>query len=141
MSDPRGLSTIGLYEVVNYIDEGSFAWVFEVRRTDHRVLERRRLALKMLKPDAARGDDAVRAGALTDEAGQLSDDAKLADDVAGHADDAEGALGDAADLALELAPEDDEAGEDAPSEIDSTLVGTAVLVVVGLFVVRRWRRG
>ena len=57
--DPRTLTHIGRYEVVRYVDEGAFAWVFEVRDLDP-VFAGRRLALKMLKPEAARGDEFQR---------------------------------------------------------------------------------
>ncbi|MEZ4217982.1 MAG: serine/threonine-protein kinase [Myxococcota bacterium] len=57
--DPRSLSRIGRYDVVRYVDEGAFAWVFEVRDLDP-VFAGRRLALKMLKPEAARGDEFQR---------------------------------------------------------------------------------
>jgi len=50
--DPRSLRNVGPYEVKRYVDEGAFAWVFEV--VDPRLASRR-LALKMLKPDAAQG--------------------------------------------------------------------------------------
>jgi tetratricopeptide (TPR) repeat protein len=48
------LTTIGPYAVRRFIAEGGFAWVYEV--SDPRF-PLRRLALKMLKPEAARGDE------------------------------------------------------------------------------------
>jgi len=51
------LKQIGPYVVRRFIAEGGMAWVFEV--TD-RTFEGRRLALKMLKPAAAQGDEFQR---------------------------------------------------------------------------------
>ena len=67
--DVSSLQRIGPYQVVRYIDEGAFAWVFEV--VDPKF-ERRRLALKMLKPEAAVGEEfqrqlAIRAGETTSD--------------------------------------------------------------------------
>jgi aminoglycoside phosphotransferase (APT) family kinase protein len=52
--DVRKLDRIGPYKVTRYIDEGAFAWVFEV--VDPKF-EGRRLALKMLMPEAAAGEE------------------------------------------------------------------------------------
>jgi serine/threonine protein kinase len=52
--DPTNLETIGPYTVRRLVGEGAFAWVFEV--TDPKFLGRR-LALKMLKPEAAAGEE------------------------------------------------------------------------------------
>ena len=51
--DPLSLSSIGPYPVERFIAEGGMAWVFEVR--DTRFDARR--ALKMLKPQAAAGEE------------------------------------------------------------------------------------
>jgi hypothetical protein len=50
--DARSITQIGPYRVTRYVDEGAFAWVFEV--VDPKF-EGRRLALKMLMPEAAAG--------------------------------------------------------------------------------------
>jgi hypothetical protein len=52
--DIRSLESIGPYRVTRYVDEGAFAWVFEV--VDPKF-EGRRLALKMLMPEAAAGEE------------------------------------------------------------------------------------
>jgi serine/threonine-protein kinase len=52
--NPRELRQIGPYEVKCFIDEGAFAWVYEV--ADPKFAGRR-LALKMLKPEAAAGEE------------------------------------------------------------------------------------
>jgi hypothetical protein len=52
--DPRQLQQIGPYKVRRFIDEGAFAWVYEV--TDPKFAGRR-LALKVLKPEAAAGEE------------------------------------------------------------------------------------
>ncbi len=52
--DVRSLSQIGPYRITRYIDEGAFAWVFEV--VDPKFAGRR-LALKMLMPEAAAGEE------------------------------------------------------------------------------------
>ena len=52
--DVRSLEQIGPYRVTRYVDEGAFAWVFEV--VDPKF-EGRRLALKMLMPEAAAGEE------------------------------------------------------------------------------------
>jgi tRNA A-37 threonylcarbamoyl transferase component Bud32 len=52
--DPNQVEQIGLYRVVRFIDAGAFAWVFEV--VDPKFAGRR-LALKMLKPEAAQGEE------------------------------------------------------------------------------------
>ena len=52
--DARSLEQIGPYRVTRYVDEGAFAWVFEV--ADPRFAGRR-LALKMLMPEAAAGEE------------------------------------------------------------------------------------
>jgi serine/threonine protein kinase len=52
--DVRSLEQIGPYRVARYVDEGAFAWVFEV--VDPKF-EGRRLALKMLMPEAAAGEE------------------------------------------------------------------------------------
>ncbi|MGH0034587.1 MAG: protein kinase domain-containing protein [Myxococcota bacterium] len=52
--DPRSLEQIGPYRVTRFIDEGAFAWVFEV--VDPKFAGRR-LALKVLKPEAAAGEE------------------------------------------------------------------------------------
>jgi hypothetical protein len=52
--DVRALEQIGPYRVARYVDEGAFAWVFEV--VDPKF-EGRRLALKMLMPEAAAGEE------------------------------------------------------------------------------------
>jgi hypothetical protein len=52
--DVSALEQIGPYKVVRFIDAGAFAWVFEV--VDPKF-EGRRLALKMLKPEAAAGEE------------------------------------------------------------------------------------
>jgi serine/threonine-protein kinase len=62
----RDLRQIGPYTVNRFIDEGGFAWVFEV--SDPKFAGRR-LALKMLKPEAAAGDEFRR---FEDEAGLLA---------------------------------------------------------------------
>ncbi len=51
--NPRELDRIGRYRVRRFIAEGGMAWVFEV---EDPTFEGRRLALKMLKPEAAEGD-------------------------------------------------------------------------------------
>ncbi len=50
----ESISQIGPYRVIRFIAEGGFAWVYEVADPK---FERRRLALKMLKPHAAHGDE------------------------------------------------------------------------------------
>ncbi len=55
--DVRSLQQIGPYRVTRYIDEGAFAWVFEV--VDPKF-EGRRLALKLLMPEAAAGEEVRR---------------------------------------------------------------------------------
>jgi len=55
--EPRELEQIGPYRVTRYVDAGAFAWVFEV--TDPKFAGRR-LALKLLKPEAAQGDEFLR---------------------------------------------------------------------------------
>jgi hypothetical protein len=52
--DARSITQIGPYRVMRYVDEGAFAWVFEV--VDPKF-EGRRLALKMLMPEAAAGEE------------------------------------------------------------------------------------
>jgi len=52
--DVTSLQQIGPYAVERFIDEGAFAWVFEV--IDPKF-SGRRLALKMLKPEAAAGEE------------------------------------------------------------------------------------
>jgi hypothetical protein len=52
--DAAGLTAIGPYSVRRFIAEGGFAWVYEVADPKFPM---RRLALKMLKPAAARGDE------------------------------------------------------------------------------------
>lgn len=52
--DVSALRQIGPYKVIRFIDAGAFAWVFEV--IDPKF-EGRRLALKMLKPEAAVGEE------------------------------------------------------------------------------------
>ncbi len=52
--DARSLTQIGPYRITRYIDEGAFAWVFEV--VDPKF-EGRRLALKLLMPEAAAGEE------------------------------------------------------------------------------------
>ena len=52
--DVTSLQQIGPYTVERFIDEGAFAWVFEV--IDPKF-SGRRLALKMLKPEAAAGEE------------------------------------------------------------------------------------
>jgi hypothetical protein len=49
----RELRNIGRYQVRRFISEGGMAWVFEV---EDPTFEGRHLALKMLKPEAAAGD-------------------------------------------------------------------------------------
>jgi hypothetical protein len=55
--NPAELSQIGPYTVVRFVAEGGMAWVFEV--TDPKF-EVRRLALKLLKPEAAMGAEFER---------------------------------------------------------------------------------
>jgi hypothetical protein len=62
----RDLRQIGPYTVNRLIEEGGFAWVFEV--SDPKFAGRR-LALKMLKPEAAAGDEFRR---FEDEASLLA---------------------------------------------------------------------
>jgi serine/threonine protein kinase len=64
--EDRDLRQIGPYTVKRFIDEGGFAWVFEVSDPKFAV---RRLALKMLKPEAAAGDEFRR---FEDEASLLA---------------------------------------------------------------------
>ncbi len=52
--DIVSLKKIGQYKVIRFIDEGAFAWVFEV---EDPKFQGRRLALKMLKPEAAGGEE------------------------------------------------------------------------------------
>ena len=52
--DVRSITHVGPYRVTRYVDEGAFAWVFEV--VDPKF-EGRRLALKMLMPEAAAGEE------------------------------------------------------------------------------------
>ena len=52
--DAAGLTQIGPYAVRRFIAEGGFAWVYEVSDPKFPL---RRLALKMLKHEAARGDE------------------------------------------------------------------------------------
>jgi serine/threonine protein kinase len=52
--DIAALRQIGPYKIIRFIDAGAFAWVFEV--VDPKF-EGRRLALKMLKPEAAAGEE------------------------------------------------------------------------------------
>jgi hypothetical protein len=52
--DVTSLRQIGPYEVRRFIDAGAFAWVFEV---EDPKFAGRRLALKMLKPEAAAGEE------------------------------------------------------------------------------------
>jgi hypothetical protein len=51
--NPREIAQIGPYPVVQFLAEGGMAWVFEVEDPKFRV----RRALKMLKPQAAVGDE------------------------------------------------------------------------------------
>jgi serine/threonine protein kinase len=51
--NPRELQQIGPYPVVEFVAEGGMAWVFKVMDTRFRVHR----ALKMLKPQAAQGDE------------------------------------------------------------------------------------
>jgi serine/threonine protein kinase len=51
--NPRELEQIGPYPVVEFLAEGGMAWVFKVMDTRFRVHR----ALKMLKPQAAQGDE------------------------------------------------------------------------------------
>ncbi len=55
--DPVTLSQIGPYTVRRFVAEGGMAWVFEVADPN---FEGRRLALKMLKPAAAEGEEFQR---------------------------------------------------------------------------------
>jgi len=55
--DITSLSQIGPYQVVRFVDAGAFAWVFEVRDPK---FDGRRLALKMLMPEAAAGEELRR---------------------------------------------------------------------------------
>lgn len=68
LSDPAALKRIGRYSVRRFVSEGPFAWVFIV--VDGRIegydVER---ALKLLKPEAARGDVFAR---FRSEAGLLA---------------------------------------------------------------------
>jgi len=52
--DVTSLQQIGPYQVRRFIDAGAFAWVFEV---EDPKFAGRRLALKMLKPEAAAGEE------------------------------------------------------------------------------------
>ena len=67
-ADPTQLEQIGRYVVRRFLAEGGMSWVFEV--TDPEFFDKRQ-ALKLMKPDAAVGDEArrfeaeVRALALT----------------------------------------------------------------------------
>lgn len=56
--DPQQLRRIGPYDIDRFIDAGGFAWVFEVSDAD--VGGKRKLALKVLMPDAAEGDEFLR---------------------------------------------------------------------------------
>ena len=51
--NPKELQRVGVYPVNRFIAEGGMAWVFEV--VDTRFDARR--ALKMLKPQAAAGEE------------------------------------------------------------------------------------
>ncbi len=55
--DPNEIRQIGPYKVVRYFAEGGMAWIFEVEDPH---FEERRLALKMLKPHAAVGQEFTR---------------------------------------------------------------------------------
>jgi tRNA A-37 threonylcarbamoyl transferase component Bud32 len=55
--DVSSLTQIGPYRVERFIDAGAFAWVFEVRDPK---FTGRRLALKMLMPEAAEGEELRR---------------------------------------------------------------------------------
>ena len=54
--NPRELEQIGPYPVVEFVAEGGMAWVFKVMDTRFRVHR----ALKMLKPQAAQGEEFQR---------------------------------------------------------------------------------
>ncbi len=56
--DPRSMRRVGPYRIERFIDAGGFAWVFEVLDPDVGV--ERRLALKVLMPDAAEGGEFAR---------------------------------------------------------------------------------
>ena len=51
--NPREIDQIGPYPVVEFLAEGGMAWVFKVEDPKFRVHR----ALKMLKPQAAQGDE------------------------------------------------------------------------------------